>query len=274
MILLETERYNKIIEPLHSVTINNLFARAVVEKKLFGKIYVDNQDNPKTYYVIHPYGMTLLFGDWSNDEFNVKFKGYALNENNVRNIYPEWMQVFPHEWNDTLFKLFGNKLVNSKDNKEEKGIIELNTRVNFKFNYEKYRNRVERQISDIEIIRTDGNVFDNMPGSVVPRFYYNNKNDFLENGIGFSLFYKKQLAATTFAAWIIDNKLEIGIETIKEFQGKGFAEMVCQKIIEYCIQNNYEPIWSCRLENIGSCVLAEKLGFEPILKIPYYKLSK
>jgi RimJ/RimL family protein N-acetyltransferase len=68
--------------------------------------------------------------------------------------------------------------------------------------------------------------------------------------------------------------LEIGIETAEEFRRKGFAEIVCEAIIEYCIANKYEPVWSCRLENSGSYILAQKMGFEPIYKIPYYRLSK
>jgi hypothetical protein len=35
-----------------------------------------------------------------------------------------------------------------------------------------------------------------------------------------------------------------------------------------------EPVWACRLENDGSYKLAQKLGFEPVLEIPYYRLSK
>jgi hypothetical protein len=54
----------------------------------------------------------------------------------------------------------------------------------------------------------------------------------------------------------------------------GFAEYTCSALIDYCIENNYEPVWACHLENIGSYKLAQKIGFTPSALIPYYRLSK
>jgi len=184
------------------------------------------------------------------------------------------MQVFPDGWNDTLINLFGNKLVKSAYNTKEAGIIELNTRVNFKFSHKKYLNREIRSIQNIEIVKTDKNIFENMPGTVVPKHFWDNVNDFLENGVGFSLLFNKRLAATAFSSYIHDDKLELGIETVTEFRKKGFAEIVSCALIDYCIKNNYEPVWSCRLENAGSYMLAQKIGFVPIMEKPYYRLSK
>jgi hypothetical protein len=273
MVLLDKEHYEKVIEPLKSVAINHLFARAVVEKMKDGKIYVDSLKNPKTFYVIEAYGMSLLFGDWTNSVFNNKFKEYALNHNNIRDRY-EWMQTFPDEWNDTLTNLFGMDLVDSVNNKKETRIIELNTRVNFKFSHEKYANRKKIDISGIEIVKTDANVFRNMPGSVTPKYFWDDADDFLKNGMGYSLFYNRQLAATAFSSCKIGDLFEIGVETKSEFQGKGFAQIVCCALIDYCIENTFTPIWSCRLANTASYTLAQKVGFEVAYEKPYYRLSK
>jgi len=272
MILLDKKDFYKVIESIKSVAFNNLFARSVVECKVSGKIYVDNIKNPKTYYVIHPYGMTLLFGDWNNHEFNNKFKNYALNLNNIR-AKNEWMQVFPNEWNDVLLKLFNNSIVKSENKINETEIIELNTRVNFKFNHSKYMIIEENTNPCIEIVRIDKDIYENMPGTVVPKYFWDNKEDFLKNGIGFSLIYNSQLAATAFSSYIHENKLEMGIETVGNFRKMGFAEKVCCALINYCIENNYEPVWSCRLQNTGSYKLAKKIGFDPILELPYYVMN-
>ena len=42
MILLETKDYYKVANSITTVEINTLFARAVIEQKVQGKIYVDN----------------------------------------------------------------------------------------------------------------------------------------------------------------------------------------------------------------------------------------
>ena len=275
MELLDRTDYGKAIEPFKNVTINNLFARAVIEQTVSGKIFADDKTNPKTFYVVHPYGMSLLFGESSNDKFNEAFKSYALNKDNSRNAF-EWMQAFPNDWDNVLSLLFKDVLVKSADNKEkaEKGIIELNTRVNFKFNIAKHIPLSSLVVdNDITIVRADGQMFRDMQGSVVPKYFWNDEEDFLKNGVAFALFYKDELASMSFSSYWFDDDFEMGIETKENFRGKGLAELACRAIIDYCIENNYEPIWSCRLENIGSYKLAQKLGYEPTLYLPYYRLS-
>jgi len=273
MILLDTSNYNKVIKPLREVTINNLFARSVVEKKVMGAVYVDNKDNPKTFYIIHPYGMSLLFGETDHEDFNSKFVDYALNTFKIRNRY-EWLQAFPDSWNKKISDLFGNNLIKNKDNLgNENNKIEENSRVNFKFNKKKYLDFKFNNNKTYKILRTDKEMYENMQGSVVPKYFWNDAEHFYNCGIGYSLIYGNQLTSTAFSAFIHENQLELGIETVEGYQGKGFAIYTCCALINYCLNNNYEPIWSCRLENIGSYQLAQKLGFEPTICIPFYRLN-
>jgi hypothetical protein len=275
MELLEKKDYEKAVDTLRQVSFNNLFARAVVEKKVSGKIFVDNTDNPKTFYIIHLYGMTLLLGMSSNANFNEWFRKYALNIDSGRNKH-EWMQAFPVSWNTVLIDLFGNQLIRPEKNIDNKGkgVIELNTRVNFKFSKEKYLQLQRSPISEhIKIVKTNAGLFHKMKGSVIPSSFWDNENDFFKNGYAYSLLYNNQLASTAFSSFRFDNLFEIGIETEPEFRGKGFADIVCSALIDYCLDNNYEPIWACRKENEGSYKLALKLGFEVCEEIPYYRLS-
>jgi len=273
MILLEESAYDKVVVPLKSVTINNLFARAVIEKHLHGKVFVDDVDTPNTFYVVHPYGMSLLFGNPDNDEFNRQFRHYALNKDRLRNKF-EWMQVFPDSWDDKLKDLFGSDLVKFSDNSENKNdIVELNGRVNFKFNQEAYF-AFKKNLPEInyKIERTDKAIFNEMKGTVVPMHFWKDAEHFCNQGIGLSLFYDNKLASTAYSAFIFENFLELGIETVEEYRGKGLAQYACSALIDYCLQNNYEPVWSCRFENTASYKLAQKLGFETVSIRTYYKL--
>ena len=274
MILIDKSKYGKVLKPLMEVKINNLFARSVVEKKVEGFVYVDNTENPGTFYIIHPYGMSLLFGETDNDSFNSKFIDHAFNTYRIRDKY-EWLQAFPESWNKEISLLFGDSLIKSKDNQDNSKnhkIVE-NTRVNFKFNKEKYLDLRSRDNNkEYQILRTDKEMFENMQGSVVPKYFWNDAETFFNQGVGFSLIYNNRLVSTAYSAFIHDNKLELGIETIETFRGKGFAFYTCSSLIDYCIDNNYEPVWSCRLENAGSFKLANKLGFEPTIYIPFYRL--
>ena len=273
MILLEESAYNKVLVPLKKLPINILLARTIVEKHLQGKVFVDDTDMPNTFYIVHPYGMSWLFGNPDNEAFNRQFREYALNKDKSRTKY-EWLQVFPDSWDDKLKDLFGSSLIKYSDNSNnEKDKVELNGRVNFKFNQEIYfafkQNKPE---INYKIVRTDKEIFNEMKGSVVPMTFWKDADYFCNHGIGFSLFYDNKLASTAYSSCIHDNYLELGIETVEEYRGKGLAQYACSVLIDYCLQNDFEPVWSCRFENTASYKLAQKLGFEPISKRSYYKL--
>ncbi len=275
MKLLPIEHYHLLSEPLKKVTINHLFARSVIEQKITGKIYVDDPAGPKTFYAVHPYGMSLLFGDSSNEEFNNRFRNHALNRNHTRSKH-EWMQAFPAGWDTVLPELFRGCIIPAAVNTEGKkaGIIELNTRVNFRFSPKHFLQFKKRTLPpELHIVRTDSELFRNMKGSVVPAYFWKDEDDFLANGIGFSLLCDGELASTGYSSFIHDDQLELGIETVEKFRGKGFAAYACAALLDYCMEHAYEPVWACRLENTGSYKLAQKLGFIPDKEIPYYRLS-
>jgi len=164
MILLNKKYYHKVNPPLSKVTFNNLFARSVVEQHISGKIYVDQNDNPQTFLVIHPYGMSLLFGNWNNVEFNEWFKTDKGRDKH------EWMQAFPHNWNAVLEELFNGHLIKSSDNTDNRqtGIIELNTRINFRFKKEKFlASRAKNMDSDMKIVPVNQGIFHEMKGFMI-----------------------------------------------------------------------------------------------------------
>lgn len=276
MELLDKVHFSKLADRVNQIPFNNLFARAVIEHMVSGKVYVDNLLDIKAAYIVHPYGMTLLLGDSDNGAFNQQFKKYALNIDSKRNSF-EWMQTYPESWDNKLKNLFGEQLIPSVKNvsKIESGIIELNTRVNFKFDKTSYlTNKGKNNEQNIEITETDRQMFRQMKGTVVPKYFWDSEDDFFNNGKAYSLLYKGELASMSFSSYKFGDQIELGIETNPEFRGKGLAEIVCSALIDYCIEKNYEPIWACRKENIGSYKLALKLGFKPTLELPYYRLSK
>ena len=113
-----------------------------------------------------------------------------------------------------------------------------------------------------------------MKGSVIPKNFWDNYDDFQKNGVGFSTYIDDELACTAFSSCIMDDFLELGMETVPEHRGKGMAVYTCAQLVEYSLEHGYEPIWACSLANRGSYELAKKLGFEVSLQIPYYRLSK
>jgi len=276
MILLDPKNYYKLTEPLKTVEINHLFAQTVIEQKMDGEIYLDDLEHPSTFYVKHRYGMALLFGKSDNERFNRSLVKYLLNEEGKR-VAGEWLQVFPKDWNVRLDELLGEKIQEFsepmvKTNPENNTKIICSTRVNFQFNRGKYTPTKLNEASTFRLVQTDANLYDQIKGTVVPDCFWRNGKEFAETGTGFTLMLGAEPVSTAFTSFVHEPKLELGIETKKKFQGKRLALYTCSALIDYCLENNFEPVWSCRLENTGSFGLAQKLGFEPVRNIPYYQL--
>lgn len=273
MKLLEKCDYFKVIEPLRKVGINHLFVRAIIAGHINGDIYVDDKHNPTSFYVIHPYGMSLLFGDNNNAIFNAWLFAHALNLFQKRDKF-EWLQAYPNEWNDQITTQWGDYLVKSDAASiSDTSKIEVNTRVNFKFNKERY-NLFKNSFSHFEwkVVRTNGDMFEKMSGAVIPKHFWMNASDFDKKAVAFSVVEDGEVVSTAFSAFVLDGELEIGIETVSSFQGKGYAIVACSALIDYCLKEGFEPVWSCRFENTSSYNLAQKLGFEPTIYWPFYRL--
>ncbi|WP_438445705.1 GNAT family N-acetyltransferase [Gorillibacterium sp. sgz5001074] len=258
MILLEPREYGKALEPLQQVKINTMFAEAVVRCRIPGLIYADCAHDPNAFCVFHPYGMSLLFGRTERESFHRSLQEYLTNADRTR-TKPEWLQADPMgDWTERIERLPG---------------IERHTRVNFRFNPERYADW-KRSVDEREPkpVRTSAEMFRNQTGSVVARNFWQDADQFMGEGIGYSLIIGGETASTAFSAFIDQKRLEIGIETSESHRGQGYAARVSSALIDDILQRGLEPVWSCRLENVGSYRLAIRLGFEPVLSIPYYRL--
>jgi len=274
MLVLPAGRYFLLKEKIKGITINNLFARSVVEGHVRGKIFVDNTSDPQTFYIVHPYGMSLLAGESGNEGFNERFRSYVTGHGGSYERY-EWMQTFPRDWDAALDDLFGSLIIRSpgSDGDGDGGRIELHTRVNFEFRKEKYLHYVKPFLSEEDrIVETGPEYFGKMKGSVIPGRFWDSAEDFAARGMGFTLLHEGDIASTAYSAFVIDNMLEIGIETVEKFRGRRFAELTCSRLIDHCLENDLIPVWACRRGNTASYNLAVKLGFEPVLEIPFYRL--
>lgn len=272
MLVLEPNRYAAAKTPLEEVPFNTLFARSVVDGSMPGVIYVDDLQDPGAFYVQHPYGMSLLFGTTDDEPFHARLRAHLLNSEGTRNR-DEWLQVAPASWSRTLEAMMGPRLARSGDLGETHGKVVENTRVNFAFDRDRYdRQRSEAEDPGHEVVRVTEAIFRAMPGTVVPRNFWPSSERFLSEGAGTCIVIAGEVACLAFSSFVIGNQFELGIETLEAYRGKGLARIVCSALIDYCLERGYEPVWACRLENSASHRLAERLGFVPTLRLPYYRL--
>ncbi|ASA22548.1 GNAT family N-acetyltransferase [Paenibacillus donghaensis] len=275
MLLLEPQDYYKVLLPLSQVKINTLFAEAVLRRPISGKVYVDSLEDPRTFYIAHPYGMSLLFGRSDNEAFNRQLHSYIANHTGTRQAH-EWLQADPErQWTDRI------EIMITEHNGTAAGQLKpviRHERVNFDFKPAAYQAARDKHAARFgarkdEIVRTTEELYAAQRGSVTPQFFWNSGGEFVAEGIGYTLLSGAEPAATAFSAFINEHQLELGIETAEEHRGQGYAFAVSSALIDYCLQQQLKPVWACRRSNEGSYNLATRLGFEPSLIIPYYQLT-
>jgi hypothetical protein len=261
MYLLPVELYARHARVLDRVPINTLFAQAVLARMVDGRVYVDDVAHPATFYIVHPCGMSLLFGAADNAPFNTRFLAHALDTARSRSAC-EWLQAYPFDWDAVLAALFAPHAG-----------IECHRRLNFVFERDAHLWGALTALPDgAHLRRTDAATFDAMQGSVRPSSFWRSAADFAQRGAGFDLFYRDQLACQAFSAVMLGPYMELGMETRDIFRGRGLAFLSCCRLIAECLQRGLEPVWSCRGANVGSMKLAQKLGFRISYDIPYYLL--
>jgi len=278
MIELAQKDYHLALPLLRQVKINTMFAEAVLEQYIPGTVYADCLEHPRTFYVVHPYGMSLLFGDPGDEAFTRRLRAYITHSSSARQQV-EWLQTDPAgEWSGVIESMVSshNSLLEHRglppEEYEGKSILR-NTRVNFRFDREAYLQAKQNFPGhEDSIVRITKEQFLSQTGSVIPRFFWRNAEHFAGEGAGYILLRDGEVASTSFSACRTADQLEIGIETSDNHRGKGYAAAVCSALIDYCLDHELEPVWACRLENEGSYKLAQRLGFQPSATLPYYRL--
>lgn len=82
---------------------------------------------------------------------------------------------------------------------------------------------------------------------------------FAKDGTGFCAVVDDRLVAGATGVFWTDKKLEIQVNTAKEFQNRGFGTAVSAALIIDCLSRNIKPGWET--ENPLSARLAKRLGY-------------
>lgn len=241
------QNYKKILKLLEKVEINTYFAKCVISGYSDGCIIVDSNNKIQNFYIYNFCGMSFLFSEDKN------FISKILNYNKNRNIKYEGVQLYPSKSVQHLHSLIRNNGLLYKDH----------TRLNFKFNHEKF-DIINTVFNKSEMIKESAyNKI--LSGRVIPSMFCNIEH-FNKSGIGYYTNENGKPTSWAFSAFIYENFLEIGVETIKNLQGNNLALINSAALIHYCIKNNIVPVWSCEKQNHGSFKLASRLGFEVSLQ--------
>ncbi|MGA6160607.1 GNAT family N-acetyltransferase [Stenotrophomonas sp. NPDC087984] len=241
------------------------FARAVLDGKVEGQVWMSESVGDGAIHAVHPYGMSLVWGDRVDEAFDELIGRLRLGRYRSRH---EWLQIDPRwtalPWEERLTR------------PEMPGQVRptVGTRINFAFDSDRFRASHEGAIAsgDWSIVRADASDFAR-PGSVVPAEFWRDASQFLEHGGGWRAEKNGTRGALAFTSFQFEDELELGIETAPEARGQGLATAVASSMIKDLLDHALTPVWACRADNLASHRLAEKLGFHPVRRLPYYGLA-
>ena len=83
--------------------------------------------------------------------------------------------------------------------------------------------------------------------------------NYVKNGLGYCIRYGDKVVSHAGSIFPYTKHLEIQVDTDPDYRGKGYATIVCAKLVEYCLLNDITPYWEAHTEI--SAKIAEKLGF-------------
>ncbi len=94
-----------------------------------------------------------------------------------------------------------------------------------------------------------------------------------------AFFVENRPVSFCFSTCESESLWDVSIETLPNYQRKGFAECCARFMIRYMLKKGKQPSWGALESNISSLNLAQKLGFVPVGELflfsrPPHKASK
>jgi GNAT superfamily N-acetyltransferase len=239
------------------VAISHLFASAVVAAAAPGRLWVDDLEQPRVAHAVHGYGMSLV---WGPGPVGTGHPLVAHLRDGTYRDRDEWLQLDP-------------RLAEHADAVVPAG-AERQTRVNLQFDEPAYRAQPVPVLPAGWLLRPMVAEDLLLPDTgVVPRDFWGTAEEFLAAGGGVCATRSGEVGAMAFTSFRVGRQLELGVQTRPEVRGLGLARAAAAALVEACLAQGLEPVWTCRKSNTASLGLAQRLGFRTTREVPYYRLA-
>ena len=85
---------------------------------------------------------------------------------------------------------------------------------------------------------------------------------FIDRGLGCCVVRDKTILSWCLAVFVSGREVELGLETVKDYRGQGYAKAAAAACVEHCLKGERTPLWNCEAENKASFHVAEAVGFQ------------
>ena len=229
----------------HELSIN-----AVINGTSPGEIFVDNCEKPLSALIMTS-ECKVVAGNARNNLFNEGVRGKL-------DFYDQ-LTCDDHEWEDHISELHSNVAIR----KYTRRYYELE-----KLKFTDYINCLDPKFTIEHVSVGNLNIL-NYENSDKIRDWIKleDTSKFNDYCLGSYIRQDNKIVSMSLVDCIVDNRIEIGVKTEKEYRNNGLGAIACAATISASILNGIERIgWHCVDTNIGTIKIAEKLGFKLIKK--------
>jgi RimJ/RimL family protein N-acetyltransferase len=265
MIRLDPAQYPLVL-PLLADLDFNLVIRSVVEGNTPAWVFVDDPQQPHAVLLWDRQDALFLAGDPQDEELQEKLRD-ILNRSVLPNARARWIPAMeicytPPEWQEAqplLLPDLRGAIIRRMD-----------------FAFQGLPEDIPQRVPSRAIIRRiDSYLLQSAYSNLayvrgwIDSFWHT-PEDFLQRGSGFCAVVGDTIAAWCLTVFAAGNEREVGLETIADFRGQGFATLVATATIEEIVKNGLTPRWQCHAGNRPSVAVAEKVGFVPAREYDAY----
>lgn len=92
--------------------------------------------------------------------------------------------------------------------------------------------------------------------------------------LGAVLLHDGQVVGEAATGAATHSQIEVGVTMAEAYRQRGYASVLCARLIELCEQQGYATWWDCAKDNTASARLARKLGYQKEQEYRYMWWSK
>ena len=248
----------------------SLSLRAAIQGLSPGRIFVDNEESPRTMLALTVEGY-LLGGDDSDPAVINSLRDFLKEKIFSGEIYINGdasmsLAVHPQTWENRLPELIPTHEVEKLDRYHYLcHALKLDWRTNLPDGYQIHR-------VDREILSGDSYIFsEGVRGWMDIEEIWGDQDNFLDQGMSYVAELDGVIVSWCTPDCAAGEQIDIGIYTDPEHRQRGLAASVVAATVEGCFTHGYKNIgWHCNVDNIPSWKTAEKVGFVRNREYAYY----
>lgn len=253
----QIETPNSKVRGLLKSTVLQYILDTLCENPKLGKAFVDDIDNPNTCIICFHH--LLFFGENLTQDC-LSFLTNDILPEYTRNNQQVLYMLYPNEtWKNAL-----KSLLPGKCSEYERSL---------------YRHKLEcidklpscyDNITEItaQLMNSHANNLDMITNEVIPTGTYNNMEDYLMRGIGYSPIINNKVCGFCTSEYPSKSAIAIGIEVLDEYQRQGYAKAMTKAFLYRATQRGLSIYWECWKNNIASVNTALSCGFEIVADYP------